>query len=131
MGQAESTVRGKKVLVIDDDAAVRAVTVRALNFFGWTTLQAVDGVDGLEKFYANRADIGCVLVDLTMPRLDGPSTVREMQAIDPDTRVILMTGYAEDDARERFEGLRVSAILEKPFDLPKLRAAVEAALAEV
>ena len=116
------------MLVVDDDPAVRIITVRALTLFGFATLQAADGMEGLEVFRANRAQIGCVLVDLTMPRLDGPATVKEMQQIDPNTRVILMTGYAEDDARERFEGLQVAAYLEKPFDLPRLRAAIESAL---
>ena len=122
--------QGRTVLVIDDDVSVRTVTVRALNLFGFTTLQAQDGLEGLEVFHANRKEIGCVLVDLTMPRLDGPATVKEMREVAPETRVIMMTGYAEDDARQRFDGLLVSAFLEKPFDLPRLRAAVESALEE-
>ena len=128
MGEEAVASPGRTVLVVEDDPAVRLVTVRALTLFGFATLQAADGMEGLEVFRANRAQIGCVLVDLTMPRLDGPATVKEMQQIDPNTRVILMTGYAEDDARERFEGLQVSAYLEKPFDLPRLRAAIESAL---
>ncbi len=128
MGEEAVASPGRTVLVVDDDPAVRLVTVRALTLFGFATLQAADGMEGLEVFRANRAQIGCVLVDLTMPRLDGPATVKEMQQIDPNTRVILMTGYAEDDARERFEGLQVAAYLEKPFDLPRLRAAIESAL---
>ena len=128
MGEEAVASPGRTVLVVDDDPAVRLITVRALTLFGFATLQAADGMEGLEVFRANRAQIGCVLVDLTMPRLDGPATVKEMQQIDPNTRVILMTGYAEDDARERFEGLQVAAYLEKPFDLPRLRAAIESAL---
>ncbi len=128
MGEEAVASPGRTVLVVDDNPAVRLVTVRALTLFGFATLQAADGMEGLEVFRANRAQIGCVLVDLTMPRLDGPATVKEMQQIDPNTRVILMTGYAEDDARERFEGLQVAAYLEKPFDLPRLRAAIESAL---
>ncbi len=128
MGEEAVASPGRTVLVVEDDPAVRLVTVRALTLFGFATLQAADGMEGLEVFRANRAQIGCVLVDLTMPRLDGPATVKEMQQIDPNTRVILMTGYAEDDARERFEGLQVAAYLEKPFDLPRLRAAIESAL---
>ena len=128
MGEEAVASPGRTVLVVDDDPAVRLITVRALTLFGFATLHAADGMEGLEVFRANRAQIGCVLVDLTMPRLDGPATVKEMQQIDPNTRVILMTGYAEDDARERFEGLQVAAYLEKPFDLPRLRAAIESAL---
>ncbi len=125
---AASGAQGRTVLVVDDDLSVRMVTVRALTLFGFTTLQAVDGIQGLEVFHAHRDEIGCVLVDLTMPRLDGRATVKEMQRVAPETRVILMTGYAEDDARERFDGLSICAFLEKPFDLPRLRAAVEDAL---
>lgn len=128
MGEEAVASPRRTVLVVEDDPAVRLVTVRALTLFGFATLQAADGMEGLEVFRANRTQIGCVLVDLTMPRLDGPATVKEMQQIDPNTRVILMTGYAEDDARERFEGLQVAAYLEKPFDLPRLRAAIESAL---
>lgn len=126
----EEPVPGSRrtVLVVDDDLSVRTVTVRALQLFGFQTLQAADGIEGLDVFRANVDQIGCVLVDLTMPRLDGLSTAREMTAIVPDTRIILMTGYAEDDAREKSDGLQISAFLEKPFDLPRLRAIIEQAL---
>lgn len=126
-GVGDAALR-RTVLVIDDDVAVRMVTVRALNLYGFTTLQAEDGIEGLEVFHANRPEIGCVLVDLTMPRLDGPGTVKELQRVAPETRVVMMTGCAEDDARGRVAGLFVSAFLEKPFDLPRLRAAVMIAL---
>ncbi len=119
----------RTVLVVDDDLAVRTVTVRALQLFGYATLQAADGVEGLDVFRANIEVVGCVLLDMTMPRLDGLSAARQIVAIAPETRIVLMTGYAEDDAREKSGGLEIAAFLEKPFDLPRLRTVIDGALA--
>lgn len=121
--------RTPTILVVDDDLAVRTVTVRALQMFGYATLQAGDGAEGLEVFRSHADAVACVLLDLTMPRLDGLSAARQIAALAPATRIILMTGYAEDDAREKSDGLDIAAFLEKPFDLPRLRSVVDSALA--
>jgi CheY-like chemotaxis protein len=117
---------GTNVLVVDDDAAVRSVTSRALKMFGYEVTQAVDGLDGLERFKGAATPFALVLLDLTMPRMDGEATFRAIRELNETQAVILMTGFSEDEARSRFAGLGVSAFLEKPFDISKLRETVEA-----
>jgi len=114
------------VLVVDDEPTVRAVTVRALRAFGFETLEAEDGQAGVDVYAANRDRIVAVLLDMTMPRLNGEETFRALQAIDPGVRVILMSGFTEQDTTGKFAGL--AAFIQKPYELATLREAVRAAV---
>lgn len=114
------------VLVIDDEAAIRTVAARALALFGMDTVAAADGEEGAALFCARSAEIACVLLDMSMPRLDGEQTLVRLQACDPAARVILMTGYPVSEAESRFGGMGVAGFLQKPFELEGLRQAVEA-----
>lgn len=103
------------VLVVDDDEDVRAVSKRALQMVGYDVLTAVDGREGVEVFRARRDDIQAVLLDMTMPRMDGKEAFRRMIEISPDVRVILMSGYNEQDATSSFVGRGIAGFLQKPF----------------
>ena len=116
------------VLVIDDEATVRIVTVRALKAFGFEALEAEDGAAGVEAFKANRESVVAVLLDMTMPRMNGEDTFMEIKRLDPDARIILMSGYSEQDATERFGGSGLSGFIQKPYELATLRSTLEAAL---
>jgi len=92
------------VLVVDDDDLIREVAQRMLTQMGFTTLSADDGQSGLELFRKHHAGIAAVLLDLTMPRLDGMACLTAMRAVDPDVRVVLCSGYGEGTAADRFGG---------------------------
>lgn len=116
------------VLVVDDEETVRMVTGRALRLFGFEPLFAVDGQEGVEFFRKHQDEIVCILLDMTMPRLDGEGTFKAIRAIRPDARVILTSGYSEHDATARFIDKGLAGFIQKPYDLSALRAAIRAAL---
>jgi CheY-like chemotaxis protein len=117
------------VLVVDDEPSVRAVTARALRSFGFDVLEAIDGLEAVELFAANPDRIACILLDMTMPRMGGEEAFHAIRHIDPDARVLLMSGFTEQDSTERFAGLGLAGFIQKPYELSGLRSAIQAALA--
>ena len=130
---AETAVEGWKgtgeILVVDDEASVRAVTARILEAFGFSVIVASDGAEGVETFRQHADRLVAVVLDMTMPRLNGEETFREIRRIRPDARVLLMSGYSEQDATDRFSGKGLAGFLQKPFTpaklISKLRAIIE------
>jgi DNA-binding NtrC family response regulator len=115
------------VLVVDDDPAVLAVTVRALALFGFDVIQATDGAAGVEAF-ARTSDIRCVLLDMTMPRLNGAEAFEAIQRLRPGVPVILMSGYSEQEAAAQFGVGGLAGFVQKPYDLRTLRELLRATL---
>lgn len=103
------------VLVIDDEEVVRNVTKRMLSRLGYTPLLAEDGPGGIEEFKSHQVEIVCVLLDMTMPRMSGEETLEHLKTIRPDVRVLLMSGYSEQEASNRFSDKGVSAFMQKPY----------------
>lgn len=115
----------RTVLVVDDEEMIRTLTEKALRYYGISVLAAADGEEAVRIYQANIASIGCVLLDLSMPRLDGEQTFTRLQELDPLARVVLMTGYPMSEAEARFGGRGLAAFLQKPFELAELRRVVE------
>lgn len=113
-----------RVLVVDDEETVRVTTARMLESFGFTTQLAENGRAGLETFVEGNGGNGgfaFVMLDLTMPHMDGEEAYREMVAHRADVRVLLMSGYNEQEAIARFAGKGLAGFIQKPFTLPALR----------
>lgn len=103
------------VLVIDDEEVVRNVTKRMLARLGYTPLLADDGPQGIELYAKHKDEIVCVLLDMTMPRMSGEDTFGHLKKINPELSVLLMSGYSEQEASNRFSGKGVSAFMQKPY----------------
>lgn len=116
------------VLVIDDEPQVRTVARRMLEWFGFEVVEATGGRDGIEKFRARSAEVSLVLLDMMMPELNGEDVFRELRAIRPDVRVLLSSGYTEDEARERFRAEGLAGMVEKPYTTAQLAARIAKAL---
>ena len=116
------------VLVIDDEPHVRTVARRMLEWFGFEVIEASGGRDGIEKYRERSADIALVLLDMMMPELDGEDVFRELRAIRPDARVLLSSGYTEEEARERFRSEGLAGVVEKPYTTAQLAARIAKAL---
>ncbi|MBK7908584.1 MAG: response regulator [Gemmatimonadetes bacterium] len=117
------------VLVVDDEPAVRDVTRRLLARQGFEVLDAASGEEGVQKLVAASDRVGCVLLDLTMPGMDGIETLRRMRAAVPAVKVVMTSGHTERELRDRLDGYGVSGYLEKPFDFNALLRAARAAMA--
>jgi CheY-like chemotaxis protein len=113
------------VLVVDDEPEVRTVAARMLARFGFTVLAAQDGPAGVDLLRDNSDTIACVLLDMTMPRMSGEETFRQMRQIKPDVRVLLMSGYNEQEATSHFAGKGLAGFVPKPFTAADLRAKLQ------
>lgn len=109
------------ILIIDDEAGVRMMTERMLERMGFAVITAADGQTGIDYFRQQADTIVGVLLDLTMPGLSGEQTLHELQRVRTDVRVVVMSGYAEEDVLKRFDGRRLAGVLHKPFTLDELR----------
>jgi two-component system, cell cycle sensor histidine kinase and response regulator CckA len=121
--------RGKGlVLVVDDEPSLCDVAARLLQAVGFQTALAYNGRQAIEEM--RRADIAfrLVLLDLSMPDLDGEATFRALREIQSDVPVLLMSGHSEDEAMSSFEAH--VHYLQKPFRLPTLVDAVRRCLGE-
>ncbi|WP_036505531.1 MULTISPECIES: response regulator transcription factor [Nocardia] len=115
-----------RILVVDDDRAVRESLRRSLTFNGYSVELAVDGVDALEKVSASRPD--ALVLDVMMPRLDGLEVCRRLRSTGDDLPILVLT--ARDSVSERVAGLDAGAddYLPKPFALEELLARLRALL---
>jgi CheY-like chemotaxis protein len=112
------------ILVVDDEDAVREVATRILEKVGFEVDSARDGHEGVGLFAASPQRYSAVLLDLTMPRMDGEEAFRELRRIRPDARVLLMSGFSPQEAVDRFAGRGLDGFLQKPFSAPTLTKAV-------
>lgn len=109
------------ILVVDDEEPVRELCVDFLKVFGFNTLSACDGNEALKIFKENSDKIICVILDLTMPGLDGAGTFKEIKKISPEMKIILSSGYSEHEATVLFDGQGLSGFIQKPYRLGDLK----------
>jgi CheY-like chemotaxis protein len=115
-------------LVIDDDSGVRDTARRMLEKFGFEVIEAEDGQAGAAAFQANADRLRFVLLDMTMPKMNGEETLRAIHQVRTDVPVILTSGYNEAEATRRFVSRGLAGFLEKPFTPADLARKVAAAL---
>jgi PAS domain S-box-containing protein len=116
------------VLVVDDEPAIRATIAHMLPKMGLTAVPAADGMEGVETFRADPSRFALVLLDLTMPRMDGVETFAELRKLRPDIPVVLMSGFNKDEALVRFVGKGLASFIQKPFSLDSVRAVISSVL---
>jgi len=118
------TRAGGLALVVDDEAHVRTLVAKILSTLGFTVVTAVDGLDGVEAFRRDADKLRIVLLDMTMPRMDGEAAFLEMNRINPQVPVVLMSGFSEKLTLERFIATKPAGFLAKPFDLKTIQRRV-------
>jgi two-component system cell cycle sensor histidine kinase/response regulator CckA len=109
------------ILVVDDELFVLEVARRILEGYGYDVITAENGRQGLEIFRQRGKDIDLVLLDKTMPDLDGEETFRAMKAIDPGLVAILTSGYQETEVTTHFLSHELAGFVQKPY-LPETLA---------
>ena len=121
-----SSWRGEgTVLIADDEEPIRKVGATMLGTLGFDAVMAANGREAVELFRANPERFSFVLLDLTMPQMDGEQAFTEMRLIKPDVRVILMSGFNRQESIARFTGRGLANFLQKPFDMEALREAAQ------
>ncbi|MFO0949016.1 MAG: ATP-binding protein, partial [Planctomycetota bacterium] len=117
------------VLVVDDEESIRMVTTKTLERFGFRVLLAADGQQGVDCFREHADEITLVILDMTMPNMSGDEAFRVIRGIRPDARVILSSGFTEQEATDRFQGEGLAGFIQKPYRptdlLDKVREVLE------
>jgi PAS domain S-box-containing protein len=119
-----------QVLVVDDEETVRTLTRRMLERVGFAVLTAEDGRQAVEIFQRVTAEVDLVILDLTMPHLDGEACFRELRMIKPTIKVILSSGYNEQDVVNLFAGKGLAGFIQKPYTNEELIAKVREVLVD-
>ena len=123
---AARPLKSPTILLVDDEPMIRDLGRAVLSRAGFRVLTAEDGVEAVEVFARQYADIDLVILDVTMPRMSGRDAFRHMTEINPAARILFSTGYSAEDLPE----VEISAgLLSKPYRPQELVAAVRAALA--
>lgn len=117
--RADYTGKGR-ILLVEDEDAVRAFAIRALGSRGFTVIEADSGERALEVIAADDKGFELILSDVVMPEMDGPTLLRELRKRGIKTKVIFISGYAEDAFEKNLEGQKDFAFLPKPFSLKQL-----------
>ena len=115
---------GGLVMLVDDEDTIRGLGREMLEELGFEVLTAADGRDALEMFRERHAEIRFVLMDLTMPHMDGEEAYREFRRIDPQVRVVICSGYNQQEVSQKFVGKGLAGFLKKPYQLSELKEAI-------
>jgi CheY-like chemotaxis protein len=105
----------RRVLLVDDEPGVLYVASQALTRAGFDVLTATTGREALACVAQRAGDIGLVILDLTMPELDGRETLVELRKLRPSLRVVLTSGYSEQEALREIGDGALAGFLQKPF----------------
>jgi PAS domain S-box-containing protein len=115
------------VLVVDDEVGIRSLLQHALEELGYTVLTAEHGGQAVELFERSTEEIILVLIDVVMPVLDGAETAIRIRELDPEVPILITSGIGDDDALRRFEDVRISGFIPKPFSPDQLAQAIAVA----
>ena len=110
------------VLIVEDEPSLRTFTRRVLERSGFQTMDASNGKEGLERFRKCQGQIAAVLLDVTMPHMDGLEMLRELRRLGPEVPVLVMSGYSDAEVTSRFDGTGTSGFIQKPFQPGELIA---------
>jgi len=121
----EDTVPGGTILLVEDDPQIRLTTGRLLRDMGCAVLEACDGLEGIEAYFQHKKEVRLILLDLTMPRMDGREFLAELRTHAPRLPVIVTSGYTD---LELPPGDPALSFLQKPYQATDLRKAFSRAL---
>jgi len=116
------------ILIVDDEEYVRNICSKMIEALGYPTLTASNGLDAIEIFKKRNKEIICVLLDLTMPKMDGYHTFKELKDINPEVKVILSSGYNEQFVTQNLTGSGLAGFLQKPYTIEKLNKKIKEVL---
>jgi CheY-like chemotaxis protein len=113
------------VLVADDEETVRTTSKRLIERAGFSVILATNGREALQQYDAHAGDIVAIFLDLTMPVLGGDAALEELMRREPPPRVVLTSGFSEEETAARFVGKDLAGYLQKPYRAADLIAALD------
>lgn len=117
-------------LVVDDEDSVLALASRMMSTMGLSVLTATDGQSAVEVFRRESHRINLILLDMTMPNMNGEETFREIRNIRKDIKIILTSGYNEQTATSHFVGKGLAGFIQKPYSFEELSSLVRSVMKE-
>jgi len=124
----DTSKKNLTVLVADDELYIRNLTSRMLKTAGFDVLLAENGIEAVNIFKENTGKISCIILDLTMPAMDGHEALIELRKIDAQLPIIISSGYSEVDINTQFEGEDISGFLQKPYQFEDLLQVIDNAM---
>ena len=104
-----------KILVVDDEASIREITKASLEAHHYRAITASDGIEAFALYAQNQSEISLVLLDMMMPILDTSTIIQTLQRINPQVKIIAMSGLAPNEAIATSHPTSIQAFLAKPF----------------
>lgn len=126
--QHAATGGNEWILVADNEVQLRREVVKALSAYGYSVLEAENGVDALDIFEKNADKLDLVITDIDMPRMSGEELCSRIMQKNPKSKVIIETGYFDEEIEQRFLSLGVQGFIQKPFDLEDILNTVRVVL---
>jgi CheY-like chemotaxis protein len=120
---------GERILVVDDEESILAMTRAALENYGYTVSTAASGLEALARFREDSDAIRLVITDYAMPFMDGKAMIAALRKIRPEVRIIVASG-SEDEATDILKNFKTDGFVSKPFTTEKLLTAAHGALAK-
>ena len=121
---------GELVLIAEDEPFIRDITRDSLEFHGYKTVMANDGIEALSMYLQHRDDVRIVLLDMIMPYMDGPSTIRALEKLNPNVKLIAVSGSTEKFKAAEAASRRPLRFLPKPYTTDKLLQTLDEVLHE-
>ena len=124
--EAPLSGKGELILVVDDEAPIREVTKTSLETYNYRVITASDGIDAIVLYAQHKDEIGLVLLDMMMPLMDGITTTRTLQKMNPNVKIIAVSGLVTNDKLAAATG--VNQFLPKPYTAQELLKTINGVL---
>lgn len=124
----KSDAKKSKILIVEDQKVIREFLNDMASTDGYSTILAEDGKEGLTAFENNHKDIGLVILDIIMPKMYGNELFYKMKEIDPDLKVLIISGYINPKIKQQLIEDGVDGYLPKPFDVQSTREQIRTLL---
>jgi CheY-like chemotaxis protein/anti-sigma regulatory factor (Ser/Thr protein kinase) len=119
------------ILLVDDEFVVRQVGTGMLERLGFDVVTAEDGLEGVNKFKELNERVLFVILDMTMPKMDGEEALRAMRAVRPEVPILISSGYTEQEILSRFSDEHISGFVSKPYSMKGLQTSTNQVIREL
>ncbi len=119
------SMQGRTVLLVDDEKMVLEVGKAILQRLGHEVITAESGEDALNQFGQHQDSIGCIVLDLFMPGMDGKSAFRQFRALSSELPIIIASGLSIDQVLDQFGDMPPTSVIQKPYQIADLATKIE------